>query len=122
MSQPCAVIEVNKPTYVIEQHDACDVVEQVVGSVEVIEVGLIGPQGSIGLQGPAGPAGTVADYTQTFSSAAGAWTVNHNLGREPVIQVISVGGVELLADVVHVSQNQAQVNFATPTAGRVRAV
>ncbi len=75
-----------------------------------------------GLPGGQGPAGQVADYTATFGSAASTWVVNHNLGREPAIQVLTPGGMEMEAAIVHVSTNQAQINFASPQTGRIRAV
>jgi hypothetical protein len=75
-----------------------------------------------GVPGPQGPAGTITDYTATFASAASTWIVNHNLGREPAIQVLTPGGMEMEAAVVHVSVNQAQINFASPQTGRIRAV
>lgn len=69
-----------------------------------------------------GGAGGVApaDFTQNFSSAA-SWTINHNLGREPFIQVLSTGGLDLIAEIVHTSINQAIVYFSTAQAGRIRA-
>lgn len=104
---------------VIEVRPAAKSVVVVQDAPSIVEVVSVGPQGPIG---PQGIPGTVDDYTQAFASAASTWTVNHNLGREPAIQVLSVGGVELVADVVHVSNNQAQISFAAPTAGRVRAI
>ena len=88
-------------------------------ATEVVTAVARGPQGPAG---PVGPAGAVDDYTATFASASSTWTVNHNLGREPVIQVLTAGGVEMEAAIVHVSSNQAQVNFASPQTGRVRAI
>lgn len=61
-----------------------------------------------------------ASYTASFSAAA-SWTVNHNLGYEPNMSVLSVGGSELVAEIVHTSINQCIVYFAAATAGRVRA-
>lgn len=58
-----------------------------------------------------------SSYSQTFTSAL-TWTVNHNLGFKPAITVLSVGGVVVWADVLHLSNNQALVTFDQPTAGQ----
>ncbi len=50
------------------------------------------------------------------------WTINHNLGRTPIVQVFSVGGMELLAEIVNLNVNQTQVRFASPTAGYARLI
>jgi hypothetical protein len=59
-------------------------------------------------------------FVHTQASGSAAWIINHNLGRRPLISVLSPGGVEVEAEVVHVSINQAQVLFATPTTGSAR--
>lgn len=55
-------------------------------------------------------------------SASDTWTINHNLGRKPAVAVYSLGGVEMFADVVHASINQALIYFAQPYAGYARLV
>lgn len=60
-------------------------------------------------------------YSNTYSSAL-TWTVNHNLGRKPNVQVLSPGGVEVMADVVHINNNQAVVSFAAAYTGGVRCI
>jgi hypothetical protein len=45
------------------------------------------------------------------------WVVNHNLGYRPSVNALSVGGVAMLAEVVHASANQALVYFDSPTSG-----
>lgn len=64
----------------------------------------------------------VGHHVHTQGSALATWTVNHNLGRRPVVAVHSVGGVEVEAAVLHLSANQLQVMFAAPYAGSVRCV
>lgn len=59
--------------------------------------GNTGPQGPTGLTGPQGPAGVSYDHTQSTASAE--WTVNHNLGFKPTVQVFSSGGSEVEAEV-----------------------
>jgi hypothetical protein len=69
-------------------------------------------------QGPPGaPGGSYYQYIQ--SAAASTWVVNHNFGKYPAVTVYSVGGKEMLAEVVHVSTNQVLVMFDTPMTGRV---
>ena len=60
------------------------------------------------------------DFVQ--ASAASPWTIAHNLGHYPVVELLTVGGARMLADVVHLSVNTLQVFFAAPTAGRARLV
>lgn len=63
--------------------------------------------------------GSIARYSEIFT-AASTWTVNHNLNREPFVQVLTTGGIEMLADVLVVSLNQVVVTFSQPQAGRVQ--
>lgn len=46
-----------------------------------------------------------------------AWTVNHNLGAYPQIDVFSPGRVQVEAAIVHVSENQALIQFNSPQSG-----
>lgn len=62
-----------------------------------------------------------ASYLHTQASPLSTWTVNHNLNTDrPSVSVCSVGGIELDAQVVHISPNQALVSFNVPTAGTAR--
>lgn|SRR5574343_84595 len=62
--------------------------------------------------------GAGASYEFTQSSPSISWTVNHNLGAYPAIQVLSPGGVLIEAGVVHVSLNQSIISFASAQAGK----
>lgn len=64
----------------------------------------------------------VVDFVFTQSSASATWTVNHNLGVRPTATILSPGGVEVEATVVHISVNQLQVLFASPQTGSVRCI
>ena len=93
------------------------------GTIEVV----FGQTGALELVGDtfpvvAGSGGGVTAYEHTQSAAATLWTINHNLGRKPIIALFSVGGVEIVADIVHASLNQAQVNFNVATAGTARCI
>ncbi len=57
-------------------------------------------------------------YVFTQVSPALTWTVNHNMGRKPAVSVLSVGGVEIVAAVSHISSAQAVIEFSSPTAGQ----
>lgn len=73
---------------------------------------------SIGIQGPPGPGAASYDFTQ--SSPSTLWTINHNLGYRPQVELRTTGGVIMLAEVTHISVNQVQVSFAVSTAGTAR--
>ena len=82
-------------------------------SVEIIEVGIQGPPGKDAVQ-------TFYTHNQTTPSAL--WVVNHNLGHQPVIGVNSVGGMQMIAEVLHQSPNQVLVYFDSPTMGAVTCI
>ena len=60
----------------------------------------------------------VFEYEQ--STPATTWTINHNLGYKPSVEVFSVGSQELDADVIHTSINQTVISFTIATAGFAR--
>ena len=68
-------------------------------------------------QGPAGPSGGGTLPPFYFLTALDIWIINHNLGRRPNTSVYSVGGVEMLAEIIQISNNQVQIFFDQPTAG-----
>ena len=49
------------------------------------------------------------------------WIVNHNFGRNPVVSVLSPGGIEVEAEVVHINTNQTRVLFNAPQLGKAIA-
>lgn len=62
--------------------------------------------------------GSLVLYFEHIQSAAAAvWTVAHNLGRRPVVQVFSAGGVEVWAAILHLNVNTVQISFQTPQTG-----
>lgn len=84
---------------------------------QIVTMGADGPEW---MDRPEGGGGAV--HTHTQSTAASVWTINHNLGVQPSITVLDTGGNALLAQVLHVSVNQAQIQFATPVAGIARCL
>lgn len=91
---------------------------------------LMGPDGTVDTSLPENPAaaaaaivapqGSIPRFVHTQSSASALWTVNHNLGDRPAaVAVLTAGGVEMDADVRHVSVNQLTVGFASAITGSV---
>jgi hypothetical protein len=70
--------------------------------------------------GPQGPPAAGSGFTHNQVSALTTWTINHNLGYNPNVQVFSVGGLEILCEIHHTSINQTTVSFNTATAGSAR--
>lgn len=64
--------------------------------------------------------GGITAYVHTEASPADIWTINHNKGYKPLIQTFTTGGVEFLADVIHVNENQIQITLGSPVAGFAR--
>lgn len=73
---------------------------------------IVGPPGP---EGPPGPPGLY--YYHDQSTASDVWTINHNFDAATACRVFTVGGKEMLAEVLNVSTNQIQVFFDSPTAG-----
>jgi hypothetical protein len=69
-------------------------------------------QGTPGIPGVGG--GT---YEHVQSIAASTWNVNHLLGFKPNVSVKTAGGLEVIAEVLHLSDNQANINFDAPSTG-----
>lgn len=76
--------------------------------------------GPTGPMGPKGDPGDGFDFVQ--ASPSDEWVVNHNLGFRPSVTVLSPGGVEVAASVIHQSINQLRVYFAAPQSGAVHCV
>lgn len=52
-----------------------------------------------------------------FLSPLSQWVINHNRNRNVAIQVFTVGGLEILAEIQNLNLNQAIVNFDSPQSG-----
>ncbi len=77
-----------------------------------LELGRRGPQG------PPGSPGSAFTHTQAIASAT--WVVAHNLGFRPAVSVVSAGGIEVDAEVAHISLVLLEVRFGAPFAGTAR--
>lgn len=72
-------------------------------------------------RGPPGAPGA-GDFTHVQSVAATEWIVNHNKGLRPNVSIRSVGGVEVDAQVVHMTDNQLRIFFNSAFSGTVRCI
>lgn len=70
-------------------------------------------------EGPQGPVGTGA-YVFTQSSPAATWTINHNLGFRPSVELLDSGSQKIDGEVSHPSINQTVVILSPATAGIAR--
>lgn len=62
-------------------------------------------------------------YEHVQTSALSTWIVNHNLGRSLAsVRVLTVGGVEMLCDVVEASPNQVVLTFSQPFSGKALVI
>ncbi len=80
--------------------------------------GVRGFTGMTGKRGPMGPGGQYFEHEQT--EPATEWIINHNFGCHPMAcRCLTLGGAEMDAEIVHVSDNQCRVYVTIPMAGRV---
>ena len=82
--------------------------------------GLPGPKGDPGDQGPPGNEAQSVNFIQ--STPTSTWTINHNLGYKPIVNIFSVGGLEVDATIIHTSDNQCVITFNVDTAGSARLI
>ena len=75
-------------------------------------------QGPQGPQGEAGPVGAGYDFVQSTTSST--WTINHNLGYKPSVDVYDSGSQEIDVTVSHTSVNQTLILLTLPSAGFAR--
>jgi hypothetical protein len=61
-------------------------------------------------------------YVHTQTTPQSEWIVNHGLGYKPSVSVYTTGGVEVEAEIVHISDYQLRVRFGSPQTGYARCV
>jgi hypothetical protein len=66
--------------------------------------------------------GGLAAYVHTQSTPATTWTINHNLGRYPSVELFNSGMQEIDAEITHPSVNQTVVTLNPATAGLARLI
>lgn len=86
--------------------------------------GAEGPQGEPGAPGapgppgPPGPAGGDANYIHNQVALSASWSVIHNLGKFPAVQVVDSGGSMIIPDVIFTDANHVILSFAGATSGK----
>ena len=68
--------------------------------------------------GPQGPAGV--GYLHQQASASTTWTINHNLGFRPAVELFDAGSQEIEGEVSHPTINQAIITLFPATTGTAR--
>lgn len=110
---------------VIHEGDAQFVQVVVDGEVQLVRVVGDGPTqlARVVTEGPQGPPGADATaYVHQQPSASATWTINHNLGYRPSVELLNTGSQEIEGDVVHTSVNQTVVTFTSAVAGQARLI
>ena len=127
MSATVTLLETRPPIIAVDQASRVTavVVRGATVATSVAAIPTPGPAGANGAPGPAGPPGEpgapgTPAYIHTQLSPLTTWTINHNRGAEPSVTVLSVGGTEVLTEVVHTSPNQTLILFAAPASGTAR--
>lgn len=59
-------------------------------------------------------------YVHTQATAASVWTIAHNLGFKPSVELMNAASHEIDGDVVHLSDNVCQVLFTLEVSGFAR--
>ena len=72
--------------------------------------------------GPQGPGGAGAAYVHTQASPATTWTINHNLGFRPSVELLDSGSQEIDGAIAHPTVNQTVVTLNPATAGLARLI
>jgi hypothetical protein len=75
---------------------------------------------TVGPQGPKGDTGTAFEYVQ--AAPATTWTINHNLGFRPSVELLDAGSQEIDGEVAHPTVNQTVVTLNPATAGLARLI
>jgi hypothetical protein len=89
------------------------------GDVEVIEVGIGGPQGRSGDPGTPGPPGPPGFYyVHTQAIPATVWDIVHDLGAFPNVTVVDSAGTTWETPVEYIDENHLRVIVAAPFSGK----
>jgi hypothetical protein len=82
---------------------------------EVVIVQVTQPVVRVTAPGPQGPAGTFSPgdvaYTHTQAVSSSTWTINHNLGFNPVAVVLDSGGTQCEGSITYPTVNQMVITF-----------
>jgi len=80
--------------------------------------GPAGPTGATGATGADGAAGGNTTVVHDQASASATWTITHNQGRYPSIDIIDSAGNHVIGDIKHNSVNQLVATFDNAFAGK----
>jgi hypothetical protein len=83
-----------------------------------VEAGPQGPAGPTGATGADGSGSANTTVVHDQASANATWTMTHNLGRYPAIDIIDSAGNHVIGDIKHNSVNQAVATFDNAFAGK----
>ena len=83
-----------------------------------VEAGPQGPAGPTGADGAAGSGSENSTVVHDQSLASATWTITHNQGRYPTIDIIDSAGNHVIGDIKHNSVNQAVATFDNAFAGK----
>ena len=82
---------------------------------EVVIVQVTQPVVRVTAPGPQGPAGTFSAgdvaYTHTQAVSSATWTINHNLGFNPVAVVLDSGGTQCEGSITYPTVNRMVITF-----------
>jgi hypothetical protein len=96
------------------------IVERVENNVIVSSSGVQGPQGVQGVQGIQGIQGDpgIGAYTHTQDTASNSWTINHNLGFFPNVEIVDSAGSAVIGNYQFINANTLVATFRDPFAGK----
>ena len=106
----CIVIENPVIEIVRPQHDV-NLSREVGREVNIVPTGAPGPIG------PQGTAGTAPRFEHQQTTPSATWIVNHNLSFRPNVSTLTLGGVQMIGEHIHISTNQVNLYFDSPVAG-----
>jgi hypothetical protein len=72
-------------------------------------------------EGPQGPPGGAA-FVHQQTTPATTWTINHNLGYKPSVELLDSGSQEIDGEIMHTSDNQTVVTLNPASAGLARLI
>lgn len=84
------------------------------GDTTIVAITTAGPQGPSG--------GGATAYVHTQSSPATTWTINHNLGFRPSVELLDSGSQEIDGEIAHPTINQTVITLNPATAGLARLI
>lgn len=108
MSEIIDLVVIDEVVDLVVTNDAVDVtIRETI--VDVVGVAEAGPQGATG---PPGPPGFGA-YTHSQGVPAAVWTIAHNLGFRPNVDVFDSAGSPAEGTVSHVDDNNLTITFTS---------